>query len=1405
MNVLVQLSIGVLAAGLIMGALCCVKKMRRLSRYIYTGLVTAAGIALLVCGLMAKKPVAEVVASPLTKEEQVEFAYAFAQQGDYETAEELMTEYSNVYGYDDACSLFTARMELLQGNYAVAGGIYARLQENEEYKEQIEEEYALVQAKKNVDLSAMATVRYLKQQGLNPADYGFSETEIQGMEETMQVTDEVIAAAVKNIISEEYKTKGFEKTVNAVTEATKLYDMFLDGYYGTPDEEMTAQIKGVRKTLEKKIDEGEGQCACVRNALLKMNLLLRDYDKIAENINENSTYVELMAVSELYMNRLVREKDFKGTYIGELVEETDAYSDVVGQKVKEIYKEKKKSLDDEEEAELEMLVDYWKIEAKHPVLTGVRTLLEAQAKESVAGSDVSKVYLQLAKIAHYYENEKNRSGHLANAIGSGADSEDAEYSAAMQKISAIINGDGDINEVMNISDYVRRALQNAMPYGMDELLSDNGNIDLYDNEQEPVSLDESFGKVFEEYVNKTRSAVNISAVDTEEFETVKLRLSVSSDYAVTAEQLRKMLTLTDCGFEITDFTVEKLEYTEGRTHLACDVSGSMDNCVHDLRNAVIAYIAGRNPKENLAISSFASSIKQTLPFGSTNEELTEFANSFYASGGTSIYWTIMNILENFDSTAYSNNSLILMTDGEDGDYVTDAMIANDLAARAKEKNVKVYTIGLGSVNAGYLTKIAEAGGGVFVHTKESAGLDALYSFLQGQVGNQYIITFKAKDTLTAKNRVVEAIINNGEAKCDFTYSLSADALGGNQSGNQGGNAGTETPAPNTGSAGTGTVEPETNVEEALPVSTLRLLGLTTREIRQSNKGFTNSIRAAQATFTEGMTASIKLYNDENQYTCVLRYEDALKAEFTIPWHIKQGTYDVEVKVDGKKGCLANALVVKEMKLPTVIKFGAYEFKADDVYKTSDTDILLSGNVTMNGWLRFKGALRIVGDLENDAYVSVTDRSGSIVEFDSFRSIGYAKHLANKGLTLSVHRLGTFNIYNDFYNKYNLDDYQTDNIALEEFFLTKVCCIWDVGLRLFPDRMELSFDEVQMNIPFQDAILGGKEKERYDASFDDRKVVVTDKSVGFTFSYKKERDDEAKLLNKKVDLEKLEFSIDTVNDKYSAGILFNFLGFPSTGASMTISNVMSDKVEIEDFSITMPIEFTKNVGPVPVTFSKFTFGIEGGGLVEKFEKKDFKSMTFVGKMDLATAKFSAVVPKLSKYIKDEKEILSMPETTLKFTPSPFCISGSADLYFMKKVQLASADIEIGQFTYSNPLLDMDSVTTNGVRAELGVGFKWEEDALSVDIGAAGELNAHTQLLGIQLKNAHIDATLKWWVFDKEVEARADALIGFSKSKKGKGQFNIVLAYTKNNKYVRNWYYINSDEGFEAKTDKTKIKK
>lgn len=1400
MNGLVQLGIGVLAAGLIMCALFSIKKMRRLIRYIYAGLVTAAGIALLVCGLMAKEPVAEAVASPLTKEEQVEFAYAFAEQGEYDIAEELMAEYSDMYGYDDACSLFTARMELLQGNYAVAGGIYARLQADDAYAEQIAEEYALIQKKDGVDLSAAATIRYLKQQGLNPADYGYSETEVQATEEGLQITDEQITAAVFAGISEEYKTKGFEKTVSAVTEATRLYDMFLDGSYGTPDEEMAAQIKSVRKALDKKMDEGEGQCACVRNALLRMNLLLRDYDKIAENINEHSTYVELMAVSELYMNRLVREKDFKGTYLGTLIEETDAYSDVVGAKVKEIYREQKKSLDDEEKEDLELLVDYWKIEAKHPVLTGVRALLEEQAKKGAAGADASKVYLQLAKIAHYYENEKNRSGRLAEAIEAGADSEDDEYSAAMRKIAAIINGDGDINEVMNISDYVRRALENAMPYGMDGFLTSSGDIDLYDNEEEPMTLEESFTKVFEEYVNKTRSAVNISAVDTEEFETVKIRMSVSSDYAVTAEQLRKILKLTDCGFEIEDFTVEKLEYTEGRTHLACDVSGSMDNCIGDLKGAVNAYIVGRNPKENLAISSFASSIKQTLPFGSSNEDLTTFANSFYASGGTSIYWTIMNILENFDSTAYSNNSLILMTDGEDGDYVTDVMIANDLAARAEEKNVKVYTIGLGYVNAEYLTKIAEAGGGVFVHTKESAGLDALYSFLQGQVGNQYIISFQAKDTLTAKNRVVEAVINNGEARCDFTYSLDAAAMGGS-SGSTGGNTGTVTPAPSTGSAGTGTIETETEEEEALPVSTIRLLGLSTRELHQNKTGCINSVRAFLPTFEAGMRASIKIYNGDYTRTVMLKYKDSYNAEFIVPRDLVTGTYHVEVTVNGKKGYLSNALVIREIKLPAVVKFGGYEFTADTIRKNSDTQTILSGNVTMNGWLRFKGTLRFDGDLENDDAVTVTDLSGSKVVFDSLRSIGYAKDMAKKNLPFDIPKLGSFRIYDDFEHRYNFEEYETDNIAVQEFFIAKVCCLADIKLCLFPDRLELSFEEVNTKLPFQDMIMGeDKEESFFDVSLDNKKFAITDKSVGIDFSIEVEQNEPVKFLNKSVQMESLNVGINTVQDKYSVGIKFELMEVRKVGGSITLTGVMADEVDIEDASITFPIAFKKFFGPVPVTFNDFTFGLEGGDIVKKFKNKDFGSMTYVGKVSMGTSKLSEFVPALTKYI-DDKRILSLPETTLKITPKEFNISGNAKLLFMETIQLAEANVEIGKFKYTNELLGphYNNLDTYGVRTTLSSGFQWEEDEFEVGITGTIDLNAHTKFLGFQ-GSADVVAKLDLWVFEPKFEKHADVLVGFSQSTKGKPQFNIILEWEGWLMRKKKWCYINPDEKFEVETEK-----
>lgn len=1395
MNIWLQLGIGVTAAGLIMWLLFLVKKIRTVGRSVYAGLITAAGIALLVCGFIFKKPAEEETVVPLTKEEQVEFAYAFVEQGEYAVAQELMKEYGNRYGYDDVCSLFAARVDLLQGNYVAASGVYERLQAEDAYAEQIADEYALVEKRANVNFSQAATVRYLTENGKNPVDYGYAEDIVTATQDGLKITDEMLQEAVFEGISKEYKTKNFKKTASDVTEATRLYTLCQTEYYGTPDEAMKAEIETVRKSLKKKMDEGESYCACVRNALLQMNLLLRDYEEVAENVNECSTYVELMVAAELYMENMVREKDFKNTYIGALAEETDRYSDAVGKKVKQVYKDQKSSLSDEKQEELELLVDYWKIEAKHPVLTNIRKLMEDRVKEKEVGADASKVYLQLAKIAHYYENEKNRSSRLAEAIDTGSDCEDGEYSEAMQKIYGIINGEGDINEVLNVSDYVERALERAMPYGMDTFLQKDGELQLYSNEEEEEEEEQPepakiFSEVFEEYVNKTRSAVNISDVDSESFETVKVRLAVSSDYAVTAERLSKIMEISDCGFAIEEFTVEKLEYTEGRTHLACDVSGSMDGYVDDLRQAVIAYINGRNPKEQLAISTFSSSIEETMPFGSTKEELTNFANRFYASGGTSIYRTIIEILNKFDSTVYSNNAIILMTDGIDGYTASDAKIAGEMAQLAAEKNVKIYTIGLGDVNAAYLTKIAEAGDGVFVHTSGSGSLDSLYAFLQGQVDNQYVVTFKAKDTLTARNRLLEISIHNGEAKSDMRYSLAIGTNEGQGASEDTGNTGTS------GSMGTGSIVTE-ETEEALPVSTLRLTGLDVKKIHRNKTGCTNYVRTFAPEFSEEMTGSVRFKNTENpeqQYVVPLKHSDACVAEFVVPRGIAEGTYDVEVTVNGKKGYLKNELQIMEMKLDSMYRFGSYEFVAKNMYKGMDGSVTLSGDVTMNGWLRFRGPIKIEPNPYDESYVNVTDKCGSKVEFSSFTAVGLGKRMAEEKLPVYVPELGTFKLYKDAVHTTDFTNYTTDDIAAESFYVAKLFCIPYVSVQLFPDRMEVAYKEVQTKLPFQDVLLGDDNNKRYEVDWEDRKVVLTGENLGVTISYEAKKNDNYPVLNTVVDVSEMEFSIDTIEDKYSFGIMFELLEFPEAGASIALKGG-----DVESCSITYDKSYTKWFGTVPITFSGFTFGVDGGDVGAKLKNKEFHKITYVGAMDISTGSVTEMVPKLRKFFgKDAPSLLKMPETTLKLTPSPFCISGNATLKLLETVELANAEFNLGQFKYTNELLHMHDMTTVGVNAKLGLGFKWEEDdAISLSIGAAGVLNVHSKFTGVQVEDAHVEAKLDWWVLDYEVDKHADVLLGFTESEFGGAQFNVILATRDGNKSKKDWFFINEKQGKEIR--------
>lgn len=1369
MNVFLQLGIGLGIVALLVWLCVLLRKQKRLPGGVYAGILTASCVALLVYGLLKTEPEKKEVVSSLTPLEWMSFAYSFAEEGAYEEASELLEEYCRQYGYDEGCSLFMARLYALQGKYEEASGIYQSLQTGS-YGADMAQEYEYVAQKIGIADDVAAMIRFLEKNGKNPAEYGYAAEIVERAEQAASITQEMIFDAVFSAVTETYDTEQFEKVTANVLLAGELYDTYAG--YGTEKlgEAETAEIKEVRKALNKlkTKEDGAFHAGCVREALLGLNLLLGDYKAIAETMDASATYSELVIASELYMGGILADKDFSQTYLAAY----GAGAETVGDQIRAVYTAEKKNLEDAEAEELESVVKYWKIGLKYPALTRMKNALEAIAEEKKAASETSKVFLALAKIEHFYENEKNRTGNITEAVSTGYASEDTAYSSAMSKIYEIIHNNENTAEVMKVPGYVEEALEHAMPSKLQELIpSAEEGLDLYalteeallwqedraeQKEEKPeASVKKEFSQVFVEYVSEIKSTIGIGLIDTDAFETVKARVTVSSKYAKNSEELKRLLSVYDCGLEITDFTIEKVKHEGIRTYLICDVSGSMDSSISDLRDAVIRYINGKGKNEQIALSTFSSFLNGTVSFGSEDSELISFAESMYASGGTAIYNSLMEIMRGLDDSQNSNNVIILMTDGEDGYRASYEMIETELAQLAEEKNVTVYTLGLGYVDTDYLTAIAESGRGDFVYVSDSTSLDNFYQLLHSQVDNQYILTYQAIDTLTGTDRTLELKLLKDNVSDVKSYSI-LDEAGDSEGG------------------------------DSLRPAWVNISGLGVRSVYKGMQEIQNTLLGSG--FTPDGRALLRLLGDKD-YTIELSYVDEKTYHFKVPADMAVGTYDAEISIAGKKTVLRDAFCVIDAEQETMIAFGPYVFSAAKCTDHGNGSVTLSGNVVLNDWLNFKGDIEIKGDWNTSAAIRVVDRAGSYVAFDAANAVGLGKYLADNGMTMDVPALNEFELYYDANHLYDFEEYQVADIRTSFLQLKQLLDFDSPFIKLYPDRIELEYSNIKPHFPFQDLILKPK-TEKFEVKCKGS-AILNQQNFGMLIQVTSEGENKN---YKQVDLfqapvylnmDDIELSIDTFKEEYSFGGIVN-LGFLDTGigAKVTFKGFIPD-----EFLLILDKDVSVTMGGVPLTFGKFKFGAED--LAPALQKRNLKLLKIAGGLDIAAAKVSEYFPKLVKFVGDIS-LFSMPDTEMKLDLQPLGFSAEAKLKFLETIQLLKAQVNIGSFEYSNELLELDAATVSGLRAALSAGFNWETEDCKVDISATGELDALNRFFGIQVKDARVLVDVKWWLFSKSIEKEADALLGLYFTEEWEPQFMLILSsYDKTGKREKLCLYIDKN--------------
>lgn len=1311
----------------------------------------------------------------LSQKEMLSFANALAVEGAYNEALEVIDEYSSDYGYDNDCRLLTARIKLLDGDYESANGLYNYLVSNTGIISSDADEVQFANRNTNSNAADLVMLQYLQEIGENIEDYGFTTTSYNELMKDIQVDPDDIKKDVKKAIQGSYSIN--ENIQNC---ALIVYDIS-QAYHSLPDNEQDSTGKKYRRAFYSIENDSPKLLSleCVKKARIKAYILAGDYDAITKKLGEHSSYHELMISAELYMSGIVKKSDFSEEY--QMISNSDVSA--VRNQINKIYEKVHKNLSTIESKNLKARVSAISNQLKDSALVTIKEQLMVSAEEE-AGANKTKVCLELAKIEDYFGNETSTDTYLGEAIYSSQDCEDDSYVFAMSEIINVINNDeDDLENIKNVSAYVDTVLDHSLTVDIEEIVSpqhqntsiqdnentanqfieNNMNQDNEDAEETDNSNTVDFAQSAVDYVSRAKSAISIGRVDTTNFPNITSKVQISSNYLKGIDDIKNAVKIYDCGAEVTDFTLNKIDYTGSNIILVCDISGSMGGSIQDLRDAVVTFINNKNAGENLSVITFNDTIVDTKSFGTSDESLISFAEAMQADGGTDMFSAVVNCLGSFSTEDDTNDILILMTDGQDNNPKSSETIYDEIGSLAISKDVTVYTLGLGTdVDTAYLNYIADSGNGKSVYVSDSSSLSSFYNMLHERVNNQYELTYEAIDTFTMSGRTLEVTLPSDKTRDIKNYSM-------------------------------GTADEDDNGLDVL--QNLSISGMSPRYVY---KGLQDTeVKLKGTGFSQDKSITVKL-NGNIDYTIQVEYIDAETYKLTIPSSVAVGTYNVEITLAGKKKILQNGFSVIVQGNEKKTEFGPYVFTSAEKIENSDGSYNLRGAVTLNGWLRFKGDVSLAGDLAEGGSINVSDYSGSYVVYSKDTAEGIGSFLAEKGIGLDIPALYDFKLYNDQQNLYDYSKYMVDDISTGFLEIHQLVHFDSPTIRLYPNSIGLYYSTGTTILPYQKQILKatGSAGGLFNFNFDGN-AQVTNKSVGIVMdvSYGESKDDyshQINLLNSPVYFNgNFKVKLNTLKNEYTVGAMVRLAFFAKqSGLGAEISwkeQLIPDSVKLsldKAQAVKLPTAF-------PIEANKFNFTVSD--INSAIAKGNFLSLTFTGSATFSSMKLKEYIPQIGKIVGDIT-LLEMPDTTATVRLSPLKFEANATLKFLSEIQIAQADVKLGNFDYTNSLLLLDSANVTGLSAALKLGIMWNtaDKRISLDLSGTGELDAHTRFVGVDMTGT-AEFNFNWWIINNESKATGEFALGLYTTQNDKQQFVFTYKSQESNGKVKGKFYYIDENG------------
>ncbi len=1389
---IVQIGMGLVPAVIVVMIILCRRRAWNRKRAVFLLLLIMACAFSFIIGIWQIKNSA-IIINKVSKSDMLSLSYAFMDAGEYDLAEQILDEYIDYGIYDGDISIAKARLEALKGNYQVAFGIANR--DDISYNKQ----------EKQMLFTIMQAEAYDEEMYTYALSVG---TEISYNQEMINKANTYKAGSFSQCICDNIKRGSYfledTKIVEVLKKVNEEYQLFLesDDYNSAEAETLFQLIEEIvlkNRTLEK--------IHLVRELRLKAAILARRYEKIAKYLDKTSSYEEYMIVSELFMNGYIGRRDFKEEFCRYSVKDMEA---VTGQ-LEKIKKRQKKKLTSSEYENLCQKIDNIKEKYKDPIVGTLISELERKIEEEEVDGNEAKVYLQIGKMNSYMGDEKQARNNISQAMDSIGSCTDSDFAVPMLELISISEGKAGEN-VKNVSEYVDRVMENTMPIRNDKR-EDETDIQNQGEINETKEEKMEFSNQMQEYILESASAITISHINTAEFETVKAKLTFSSDFSSDHVLQKEDIDVRDCGIDIEDFALEKIEYTEAQILLCCDNSDSMKKNIDILKAAVSSFVNGRAENENISLLTFNSGILGRVGFGSNDEQLKKMIDAMSARGGTDIYNTVLKSIQSFQSGEKVNKNMIVMTDGMDNEKADLDEIYDNIGRLAEQKGITVYTIGLGNeVDIDYLTAIAESTGGSFIYSPSGNELESFYRFIGNKMNHQYNLTYHAIDTMTMIDRELQvSLAKNSSIHGEKKYNL--------------------------------------KVEEDSKFSTnngICIYGLSPKMIYQSQEE--QEVKLSGTGFKKEMNLTVKLIGNVS-YEINTEYIDEKNIRLKLPVGLLADTYDVEIRIDGRSIYLQNEFTVINPGSEDVLDFGPYHFVAANISDTGSGYELI-GNVTMNEWLHFRGRIRLEGRITGEV-LTLIDNQGAYVEYNQSTAEGLGKALAKQGVNVNLSGLGSVNLYKN-----------PELAKAVEILSVKMYTALNlprVDMKLLPEQVQLSFHMASTMLPFQQNLLTTNENvSPFDFEFDAKcEGVITGKNIGIkidtTWSKKSSEDsekesgkkennennssvDEKKESDTKSDsqkessntvseVEKTENNNTKKQKKYKSGNFSNspiYIDFNNSAVKIdTLENdyylkfsvKMKDLFGIEGVMVELAWEeqqlnevklgidakVTTYIANVPVTFSNFSLK----AILPERELLTVEKLlqtTLEGKLDVEMLNVKEVFPKISKYFSEDTQklcVLSMPETTFSVNLGKIFFEFDASLWFMKKAKIAETTVKLGNFRFQNELLQADE-DTKGLFASMKVGPVWETENWRVEATCEGASNAHARFVGVEAEGV-LSASFKLWIFEVKTEKEAEAVVGIRLPKGEKARLVFAFKYEEDGEKKSKMLYIDQDGNLSDKSD------